>query len=211
MNRGFKLLTVTLVLGAGIGSALLFRSHASRDVAQRLGRYGSLDFRGDRSRDWGASGQQTPYRLETVRVPAGVRHDPDDSHGDRTPPRLPTQYPRPSGSFVFSSPDGDPRPPAWTPLFGGGSLTVPNEDTSEDRPAAKRTHTIKDGDTLLKLAQRYLGDSQRWRELYEANRNRIADPQLLPIGVVVEIPSEAEQTRLMPIPPGALRRETEEQ
>jgi len=205
VNRGFKLLTVALVLGSGIGSALLFRSHASRDAAQQLSRHGSIGFRGDGS--VAAPRQPTPYRLETVRVPAGVRHVPDDPNVDRAPPRLRRQYPRSSGSFVFSSRDGDPRPPAWTPLFGGGNSTVPNEDTFEDRPAAKRTHTIKDGDTLMKLAQRYLGDAQRWRELYEANRSRIADPQLLPIGVVVEIPSEAEQTRLMPIPPGALRRE----
>ncbi|KKM73205.1 hypothetical protein LCGC14_1412800, partial [marine sediment metagenome] len=53
----------------------------------------------------------------------GFENDPDDPNVDRAPPRLPTQYPRPSGSFVFSSRDGDPRPPAWTPLFGGGSLT----------------------------------------------------------------------------------------
>ncbi len=37
-------------------------------------------------------------------------------------------------------------------------------------PAARRTYTIKSGDTLSAIAQRYTGSASRWTELYAANR-----------------------------------------
>ncbi len=51
-----------------------------------------------------------------------------------------------------------------------------------------RTHKIVDGDTLTALAERYLGSSLRAGEIFEANRDLLFDPQLLPIGVELKIP-----------------------
>lgn len=51
-----------------------------------------------------------------------------------------------------------------------------------------RTHKIVDGDTLAALAGRYFGTSQRAGEIYEANRDVLFDPQLLPIDVELKIP-----------------------
>ena len=50
------------------------------------------------------------------------------------------------------------------------------------------THTVVDGDTLPALAERYLGASDRANELFEANRQTLTDPSLLPIGVELKIP-----------------------
>jgi nucleoid-associated protein YgaU len=52
-------------------------------------------------------------------------------------------------------------------------------------------HRIVDGDTLAGLAQRYLGSSARFREIYDANRDQLPGPDLLPIGVEVRIPAVA--------------------
>ncbi|MEN0112149.1 MAG: LysM peptidoglycan-binding domain-containing protein, partial [Planctomycetota bacterium] len=49
-------------------------------------------------------------------------------------------------------------------------------------------HVIADGDTLESIARRYLGDPARAGELFELNRDRLDDPQLLPIGMVVLAP-----------------------
>ncbi len=49
-------------------------------------------------------------------------------------------------------------------------------------------HTVVDGDTLATLAERYLGSSARAEEIYQANRDVLRDPKLLPIGVELKLP-----------------------
>jgi nucleoid-associated protein YgaU len=108
------------------------------------------------------------------------------------------------------------KPPAlpdqYRPLF--------KPATDEDRsghvaaPAQRlRRHTIHDGDTLEGLAVRYLGDSQRAGEILELNRQVLADPQLLPIGVAISIPPRgpgssgaepADSGELVPLPTSSL-------
>lgn len=38
-------------------------------------------------------------------------------------------------------------------------------------------HIVQEGDTLSHLAQRYLGDANRWEEIWAANRNEIGREQ----------------------------------
>ncbi|MEN6459703.1 MAG: LysM peptidoglycan-binding domain-containing protein [Thermoguttaceae bacterium] len=52
-----------------------------------------------------------------------------------------------------------------------------------------RRHRIVDGDTLTGLAERLLGSSERAKEIFAANRDVLDDPNLLPIGVELKIPS----------------------
>jgi nucleoid-associated protein YgaU len=49
-------------------------------------------------------------------------------------------------------------------------------------------HRIVDGDTLPALAETYLGDPSRWRDLLEANRDVLVHPDLLPLGERIRIP-----------------------
>ncbi len=51
-----------------------------------------------------------------------------------------------------------------------------------------RAHKVVDGDTLASLAQRYLGQADRAREIFEANRDVLPGPEALPIGAVLRIP-----------------------
>ena len=53
------------------------------------------------------------------------------------------------------------------------------------------SHKIVDGDTLASLAARYLGSAARADEIYQANREVLPDPKLLPIGVELKLPSRA--------------------
>jgi nucleoid-associated protein YgaU len=53
---------------------------------------------------------------------------------------------------------------------------------------APRTHKVAKGETLSKIAARYLGDAGRWREIQSLNK--IADPAAIDEGSVLEIPEK---------------------
>jgi len=55
-----------------------------------------------------------------------------------------------------------------------------------------RHHRIVEGDTLKRLAQRYLGARDRYLDLYKANQDVLFDPRLLPIGVDIVIPDRSD-------------------
>jgi nucleoid-associated protein YgaU len=65
--------------------------------------------------------------------------------------------------------------------------------TASDNPAPRsddpRRHQIEEGDTLSELAREYLGDPERQLEIYEANREVLFHPRLLPIGIEIVIPA----------------------
>ena len=65
--------------------------------------------------------------------------------------------------------------------------------TEVDEP---RTHIVVDGDSLAKLAGRYLDDPRRAEEILELNRGLLSDPQLLPIGVELLIPPRSADTSI---------------
>jgi hypothetical protein len=54
-----------------------------------------------------------------------------------------------------------------------------------------RLHIVVDGDSLAKLAERYLDDPQRASEIYELNRHVLSHPDVLPIGAELTIPSRS--------------------
>ena len=54
-------------------------------------------------------------------------------------------------------------------------------------PAA-RTYTAQTGDTLYGIALRYYGHGKYWRGLYQANRSKISNPDLIYAGQMLTIP-----------------------
>lgn len=52
-----------------------------------------------------------------------------------------------------------------------------------------RTYTVKAGDSLSKIAQREYGDPSKWRQIYEANRDRIKNPDVIQPGWELKIPA----------------------
>lgn len=90
----------------------------------------------------------------------------------QSPPPLAEEYPRPDR-------------PADSRWGRSMDMMLPVPTPTDQRT---RTHKIVDGDTLAALAERYLGSSLRAGEIFEANRDVLFDPQLLPIGVELKIP-----------------------
>jgi nucleoid-associated protein YgaU len=81
-------------------------------------------------------------------------------------------------------------PPPLTQEYPATDRSVSSSSGEKDDAnlPGPRTHKIVDGDTLPLLAQRYLGSAARAREIYEANRDVLLDPELLPIGAELKIP-----------------------
>ncbi len=54
-------------------------------------------------------------------------------------------------------------------------------------------HEVKDGETLWGLAVRYLDSGERWREIFDLNRQLITDPDRLWPGQSIRLPAAASQ------------------
>jgi hypothetical protein len=65
----------------------------------------------------------------------------------------------------------------------------PGGQAFENRAARGRTYTIRDRDSLWSIAEATLGDGSRWKDILHANRELITDPDVLPDGEVIVIPS----------------------
>jgi nucleoid-associated protein YgaU len=55
------------------------------------------------------------------------------------------------------------------------------------KAAAPKTYTVKAGDSLSSIAQRFLGDREKWRDLHKLNRKVIDDPDSLKVGTVIKL------------------------
>lgn len=59
------------------------------------------------------------------------------------------------------------------------------------RPVTKpkqKTHTVVTGDTLWHIAKRYLGNGNKWRQIYNLNKDKIKNPHWIYPGQVFRLP-----------------------
>lgn len=76
---------------------------------------------------------------------------------------------------------GPDRPAAdFSDVQGGSSSTAP--------AGQAQTYTVKSGDSLSKIAKRVYGDANKWHAIFEANRDKIKDPDLIHPGEVLSLP-----------------------
>ena len=54
--------------------------------------------------------------------------------------------------------------------------------------ATRTTYTVKKGDNLSKIAREIYGNADEWQRIFEANRDRIEDPDLIEPGQKLKIP-----------------------
>jgi nucleoid-associated protein YgaU len=54
-------------------------------------------------------------------------------------------------------------------------------------------YVVKSGDTLSKIAKEFYGDANRWREIFEANKDQIENPNLIRPGWELSIPGAGEE------------------
>lgn len=56
---------------------------------------------------------------------------------------------------------------------------------------ASKMYSVKQGDTLSHIAKSLLGDSSRWRELYDLNRDILSNPNRISVGQNLILPDDA--------------------
>ena len=59
-------------------------------------------------------------------------------------------------------------------------------------PAMAADYTVVKGDSLWKIAQEHLGSGYKWREIYEANKSAIKNPNLIYVGQTLTIPGSTD-------------------
>jgi LysM repeat protein len=61
-------------------------------------------------------------------------------------------------------------------------------DDVEESGARKHVYVVQPGDHLSKIAKEVYGDARRWPEIFEANKDKITDPNLIYPGQELRIP-----------------------
>jgi len=54
--------------------------------------------------------------------------------------------------------------------------------------SAGQTYTVKSGDTLSKIAQQFYGKASEYNKIFEANRDKLKDPDKIQVGQELVIP-----------------------
>lgn len=66
--------------------------------------------------------------------------------------------------------------------------TVPKQETRVDNRVQEQTYTVKSGDCLWNIAKKLLGSGSRYTEIYNLNKDKIKNPNLIYPGQVLRIP-----------------------
>jgi len=188
LDRRTKIAVAAVVLIGGVVSAMLFRQEASEAIINLPN-----TVLGDPADSREAAGPILGTPMPPAKPARIVPVPPIDA---ATSPNVRTPLPaEPPPELSQSYPKEVP--PGWPPPLRWLQPVAPRE-----KPVF---HKIRDGDTLSALAQRYLGSPARAVEIFDANREVLSDPELLPIGTELKIPPRqppAEPQRpLVPIAP----------
>ena len=52
-----------------------------------------------------------------------------------------------------------------------------------------KTYTVQAGDTLSKIAKQYYGNAGSYMKIFEANKDKLSDPNKIQVGQVLRIPN----------------------
>ena len=63
------------------------------------------------------------------------------------------------------------------------------ETTNSPEPKKDTTYTVKKGDCLWNIAKKFYGDGSKYTKIYNANKDKIKNPNLIYAGQVLVIPS----------------------
>ena len=191
MQRGAKIALASGIVIAGLAGASLFRKPAKP----------------------AASADAEPAPIDRAATSL-VEHDPADAArlSDRVDPvSAAAESLAPSSSADAGRSPSPPRKAADVQAAPQSQHADEHDESPVDRAGRTpprrrgRTHRVRDGDTLSLLAADYLGSSQRYLEIFEANRDLLKNPDLLPIGAELKIPSLDEIARAKP-PQAAIER-----
>jgi nucleoid-associated protein YgaU len=90
--------------------------------------------------------------------------------------------------------------PAAAPVRRGDSprVTEPPVEAAPVRNKSFRWYQIRENDRYVSIAREQLGDSGRWKEIYELNKDKFPDPAFIRAGVRIKLPADEVAAK----PPG---------
>ncbi len=80
---------------------------------------------------------------------------------------------------------------AQAPVQTAAVVTQAHTDALVIHHEPARHYTVRPGDTLSSIAQRFYGNSARWQWIFQANRSRVKNPDMIFAGEVLTIPFKA--------------------
>jgi nucleoid-associated protein YgaU len=83
------------------------------------------------------------------------------------------------------------QPPVFSTISSGAVASPPPPATTPE-PPKQRIHVVHEGDSLDRLARRYLGDETRALEIFDLNREVLDNPHVLRLGTELRIPAASE-------------------
>jgi nucleoid-associated protein YgaU len=112
-----------------------------------------------------------------------------------------------SASPAFAGVPSAAAPPVATAPVAAVPLVARAAPVADAAPATSRSVTVAPGDTLIGLARTHLGDTSRWREIFDLNRDvaqpdggRLTSPSLLRVGWRLVLPGGAPEAAPPPAP-----------
>ncbi len=80
------------------------------------------------------------------------------------------------------------------PIVGGDELTMDADPglaaPAAEAPAPPAEHLVQRGETLSSIAAKYLGNANRYEEIYQANTDRLRNPNDMRPGMTLRLPSD---------------------
>jgi nucleoid-associated protein YgaU len=92
----------------------------------------------------------------------------------------------PKRNESVKKPAGDAAP-RFDDVRGSSSTTAPSGGAAA-ASRTSRSYTVVAGDSLSKIAKREYGDASKWPSIFEANRDKIQNPDLIHPGQVLTLP-----------------------
>ena len=87
------------------------------------------------------------------------------------------------------TPSAERQPPEPQPVETPAVVETPAEPKPEPPKVSYTIHTVKDGDKLWNLAEKYLGGGHRYKKIIELNKKELGDnPERLRVGMKLRIP-----------------------
>jgi nucleoid-associated protein YgaU len=68
-------------------------------------------------------------------------------------------------------------------------ITIDSSLPAPASAAAARTYSVKSGDTLSKIAKQFYGDAGQYMKIFEANKDKLKDPDQIEVGQELKIPA----------------------
>jgi len=90
----------------------------------------------------------------------------------------PPQTAQPSGTASFER----------RPTESGATDPTTRRSSTADPETAPRRYTVQSGDTLSSISRKVYGTPSRWIDIYQANRDRLANENALKVGQDLRIP-----------------------